>query len=474
MVMGDFILETEVLVIGSGPGGYAAAFRAADLGMEVTLVDPNPQPGGVCLFTGCIPSKTLLHLTEIIHDAANTTQMGVVFSPPTIDHHLICSWKQQVIDRLASGLVTLGKKRGVELLKGQAVFESSSTVRLSESEVQRVKFKHAIIATGSHSTPFPGVPFLPEGRIMDSTGALALTEIPKNLLVIGGGYIGLELGSVYSALGSTVDLVELGEHLLPGVDRDLVAPLTKKLQQILGKIDLKTTVTSLRITGTEVKVSLDSSGSTETRSYDRVLVAIGRRPNSRDLGLENTEVTVDDQGFILVDDTQRTSDKKIFAVGDVAGGLMLAHKATKEGKVAAEVIAQQPSAFDNQAIPAIVYTSPQIAFCGLTEEQASARNIPVTILTFPWKHSGRAATTGDTDGLTKLVTEKETGRILGMGIVGRYTEGLIAEGVLAMEMGAVAEDLSLILHPHPTLSETEGEAAELFFGNSTHFISRKR
>ncbi len=474
MVMGELVQDTELLVIGSGPGGYAAAFRAADLGMDVTLIDPSPRPGGVCLFEGCIPSKTLLHLAEIIHDTAETSEMGVTFLPPSIDRETLQEWKQKIIDNMAGGLVTLGKRRNIQLLQGTAKFENSRTVRLSDCEVRRIKFKHSIIATGSYTIPFPGTTFEEDSRIMDSTGALLLTEIPKKLLVIGGGYVGLELGTVYSALGSRVDLVELGDQLLPGLDRDLVEPLAKRLTTLFGSMDFSTRVTSIQEKEAGVEVILELADKNETRLYDRILVAIGRKPRSQELGLENTSVTLDDRGFISVDDTQRTTDKRIFAVGDVTGGMMLAHKATKEGKIAAEVIGKQPSAFDNLAIPAIVYTSPQIAWCGLTEEEAKVQETAVKILKFPWKYSGRAATMGTSEGLTKLITDPESGRILGMGIVGRHTEGLISEGVLAIEMGAVAEDMSLIIHPHPTLSETEGEAAELFLGSATHLLSKKR
>ncbi len=474
MVMGELVQESEVLVIGSGPGGYAAAFRAADLGMDVTIVDPSPRPGGVCLFEGCIPSKTLLHLAEMIHDTRETQKMGVTFPPPAIDQATLRNWKQKVIDGMAEGLVTLGNRRSVQLLQGRAKFESSNTVLLSDCEVRRITFQHAIIATGSATIPIPGTSFVNDGRIMDSSGALDLTEIPGKMLVIGGGYVGLELGTVYSALGSKVDMVELGEHLLPGVDRDLVEPLQRRLDNLFDNVRFQTKVTSLKEVDNGVEVLLEVEGNNKTHYYDRVLVAIGRSPNSQELGLENTSVTCDEKGFVVVDDSQRTTDQRIFAVGDVTGGMMLAHKATKEGKIAAEVIGKQPSAFDNLAIPAIVYTSPQIAWCGLTAEQAKIENIPVKILKFPWKYSGRAATMGASEGLTKLLTDPETGRILGMGIVGRHTEGLISEGVLAIEMGAVAEDMSLIIHPHPTLSETEGEAAELFLGSSTHLLSKKK
>lgn len=473
MVMGELELEAGLLIIGNGPGGYAAAFRAADLGLDVTMVDPFPQPGGVCLFTGCIPSKTLLFLSELIHDAARAKDMGVSFEAPRIDLGAMRTWKAKVISSMSGGLISLSKQRGVQLLKGRAVFEDSRTVRLENSEVRRIRFKQAIIATGSEPIPYPGVPFKKGGRVMNSTGALALADIPKSLLIIGGGYVGLELGTVYSALGSIVTVVELAELLLPGVDRDLVEPLKRRLEALFAGIHLNTKVAGLKETDTGVDVLLEGNVDKTEQRFDRVLVAIGRKPSTTGLGLEKTKVDVDKKGFVLVDDQQRTSDPAIFAVGDVVGGMMLAHKASREGKVAAEVIAGQPSGFDVRAIPAIIYTDPQIAWCGLTEAQAKENNIPVKILRFPWKFSGRAHTMGAAEGLTKIITYAESGRIAGVGIVGRETEGLVSEGSLAVEMGALAEDMALSLHPHPTLSETEGEAAELFLGSSTHILSKK-
>ena len=336
-----------------------------------------------------------------------------------------------------------------------------------------MKFRHAIIATGSRPIAFPGTEFKPGGRIMSSTGALALADVPQNLLIIGGGYVGLELGTVYAALGSRVSLVELADRLLPGVDSDLVEPLHRRLTSIFDSIHLNTKVASIQETDNGVTVVLEGDIEKPEQQYDRVLVAIGRRPSSADIGLESTQVELDDRGFIKVDDQLRTTDERIFAVGDVAGGLMLAHKATREGKVAAEVIAGQPSAFDVRAIPAVVYTDPQIAWCGLTEEEARAQNISIEIQRFPWKFSGRATTMGAPEGLTKIIVDPDSGRIIGVGICGRDTEGLISEGVLAIEMGALAEDMALSIHPHPTLSETEGEAAELYLGSATHILSVK-
>jgi dihydrolipoamide dehydrogenase len=473
MVMGELTQEAEVLVVGSGPGGYAAAFRAADLGLDVTMVDPGARPGGVCLFKGCIPSKTFLYLAELIFDTARAGSMGVTYDKPRIDLAALRAWKAKVIDQMANGLVSLNDRRGVQLLKGRVEFESSDTARIHGSEVSHIKFRHAILATGSRPIPFPGTAFNSGGRIMSSTGALALADVPEKLLVLGGGYVGLELGTVYAALGSRVSLVELEERLLAGVDQDLVAPLHRKLNEIFENIHLKTKVVSMAEKGNGVDVTLEGDVDTPQQTYDRVLVAIGRRPAVRDIGLEKTGVELDDKGFVIVDDRQRTTDERIFAVGDVVGGMMLAHKATREGKVAAEVIAGEPSAFDARAIPAVVYTDPQIAWCGLTEEQARAKNRPVNVQRFPWKFSGRATTMGAPEGLTKILVDPDSGRILGVGITGRDTEGLISEGVLAIEMGALAEDMALSIHPHPTLSETEGEAAELFLGSATHLMSKK-
>jgi dihydrolipoamide dehydrogenase len=474
MVMGEMELTSELLVIGSGPGGYAAAFRAADLGLDVALVDSRPRPGGVCLYDGCIPSKTCLHLAELIHDAGQAAGMGVHFDAPRLDLTEVRSWKQQVIDSMAEGLMHLTKKRGVQLIQGEARFENATTVRLQNSEISRIKFRNAIIATGSTPIEYPGTDFRPGGLIMSSTEALALADIPASLLVIGGGYVGLELGTVYAALGSKVQVVELADRLLAGVDRDLVQPLQNRLASLFAKISLQTKVVSMRETTDSVEVSLqEAGGEAETHSFDRVLVAIGRRPNSGELGLENTAVKLNDRGYIEIDDRQRTSESHIYAVGDVAGGIMLAHKATREGRVAAEVVAGQSSSFDVRAIPAVVYTDPQIAWCGLTEEQAEKKQIPVAVQKFPWKYSGRALSMGASAGFSKILVNPDDGRILGVGIVGRNAEGLIAEGVLAIEMGAMAEDVALSLHPHPTLSETEAEAAELFLGSPTHLLPKK-
>jgi dihydrolipoamide dehydrogenase len=470
--MGELSQETELLVIGSGPGGYAAAFRAADLGMEVTMVDTARRPGGVCLFRGCIPSKTFLYLAELIFDAEKAASMGISFGKPQVDLAGLRDWKAGVIDKMANGLVSLSDRRGVQLISGRAEFESSDSVRLHDSEVNRIKFRHAVLATGSRPIPLSGMDFKTGSKIMSSTGALALADIPEKLLVLGGGYVGLELGTVYAALGSKVTLVEFMDRLLPGVDQDLVEPLNKKLKGIFEHIHLKTKVAYLAENDGGVDVALEGEIDNPQQTFDRVLVAIGRSPASQGIGLENTNVKLDDGGYIVVDHQMRTTDENIFAVGDVTGGMMLAHKATREGKIAAEVIAGEPSAFDVRAIPAVVYTDPQIAWCGLTEEEARREGRPINVQRFPWKFSGRATTMGAPEGLTKILVEPDSGRILGVGIVGRDTEGLIAEGVLAVEMGALAEDMALSVHPHPTLSETEGEAAEIFLGTATHILNK--
>ena len=474
MVMGEFTQETDVLVIGGGPGGYAAAFRAADLGLDVTMVDTEGRLGGVCLFRGCIPSKTLLHVSELLYDARHADEMGVTFGDPRVDLDQLRRWKNQVIEKLANGLMDLSKRRSVQVLKGRAVFESSGRARLQNSETGHIKFRHAIIATGSTATSLPAGTFEKGGRIMSSTMALSLADIPESLLIIGGGYVGVELGSVYASLGSQVTVVEAGVRLMAGADQDLVQPLLTRLKGLFKAIYTGTRVKELRELEKRVEVELEGEVDEPRQTFDRVLVAIGRSPNAKNLGLENTKVTLDDRGFVIVDEQRRTTDPKIFAVGDVAGGVMLAHKAMHEGKVAAEVIAGLPSAFDFQAIPAVVYTDPQIAWCGLTEEDARKQGRAVRVSRFPWSASGRAVSLGISKGMTKMIIDAETERVLGVGIVGRGAGEMISEGVLAVEMGALAEDLALSIHPHPTLSESEEEAAEAFLGSSTHILPQRK
>ncbi|MGD0918425.1 MAG: dihydrolipoyl dehydrogenase [Thermodesulfobacteriota bacterium] len=472
--MAELNLETEVLVVGAGPGGYAAAFRAADLGMEVTLVDMEKRPGGECLFRGCIPSKTLLYLAELLFDAQRSGEMGVKFDRPHIDLDRIRAWKDQVVDKLTSGLLTLTKRRKVQLLQGRAVFEGSDRVRLEDSEISQVRFRHAIIATGSYTIPFRDVPFVKGSRIMDSAGALELPDIPRSLLVLGGGYIGLEMGTFYSALGSRVTVVVRGDRLLRGADQDLTSVLLARLTEIFEPIHYNTKIVSLKEHNERVDVKFEGEVDKTEQTFDRVLVAIGRKPNTGKIGLEKTRVKVNEQGFVVVDEQRRTTDEKIFAVGDVAGEPLLAHKAFREGKVAAEAIKGKPSAFDVQAIPAVVYTDPQVAWAGLREEQARKENHSIKVERYLWKFSSRATTMGVSDGVTKMILNPETGRILGVGICGRNVEGLISEGTLAIEMGALAQDLGLTIHPHPTLSEMMGETAELFTGTVTHVLPEKR
>ena len=474
MVMGEFSQETDVAIVGGGPGGYAAAFRAADLGLDVTLIDEDRGPGGVCLFRGCIPSKTLLHATELISEARQSSQMGIEFTDLKIDLETLRQWKNRAVDKLAKGLTHLCQKRGVEFVQGRAVFEDSHTLRLldSESDLSRIKFRHAIIATGSTPINLPDVDANKDGRIMDSTSALELRDIPEKLLVVGGGYVGVELGSVYAVLGSRVTLVEMTEGLMPGADRDLVKPLQKALEDLFEAIYLNTRVDKLKEQQDRVDVRLSGEAEDAGQSFDRVLVAIGRRPNSAGLELDHTKVEVDADGFIVVDDRQRTRDRHIYAVGDVVGGVMLAHKAMFEGRVAAEVIKDLPAAFDARAIPAEVYTNPQLAWCGLTETEADRQKRSVKVSRFPWSASGRAATMGGLRGLTKMIIDPENGQILGVGIAGRDAGEMISEGVLAVEMGALAQDVALSIHPHPTLSESEEEAAEAFLGSATHILPK--
>jgi dihydrolipoamide dehydrogenase len=473
MVMGEFTQEVDLLVIGAGPGGYAAAFRAADLGLDVTMVDIAPRPGGVCLHRGCIPSKTYLHLAELILDARSAGAMGVHFKTPRIDLESLRTWKDKVVDQLAEGLVTLTAKRGVQYLQGRAEFEDDRHVRVKGRDALRIAFRSAIIAAGSHAAALTGTDFGRNGRIMSSTGALHLADIPESLLVVGGGYVGLELGMVYAALGSRITIVEAGDRLLPGVDKDLVAPLHKRLEGYFEAIWFKSHIKALDITDEGVSVEIEGQGAPASLAAERVLVAIGRRPNSESLGLEAAGVRLDERGFIQVDERQRTSVANIYAIGDIVGGAMLAHKAMAEGKVAAEVIAGHASAFDVRAIPAVVYTDPQIAWAGMTETEARQQGIDVAVEKFPWKFSGRALTMGAPAGFTKMIVEAESHRVIGVGITGRGAENIIAEGVLAIEMGALAEDVALSMHAHPTLSETEGETAEIFLGAATHILPRK-
>jgi dihydrolipoamide dehydrogenase len=468
--------KTHLAVIGGGPGGYAAAFLAADLGLEVTLIDPEINPGGVCLYRGCIPSKALLHAAKVIDEAREAKVWGLEFSGLKIRHARLRQWKNEVVDRLTGGLGQLVKQRKINYLQATAEFENNRTlaVRPVNGKQSSLTFENAIIATGSEAARIPQFD-LDSDRLLDATAALDLKQVPKKLLVIGGGYIGLELGTVYAALGSKVTVVEMTPGLLPGADRDLVRILQKRLAGRMESILLQTRVASFKVQKNGVKVTLEGPEVEQNaRIFDKVLLAVGRRPNSAELGLANTTIKVDGRGFIKVDAQRRTAEKHIFAIGDVAGEPMLAHKATHEGRVAAEVIAGRPVAYDPAAIPAVVFTDPEIAWVGLTEKEAADRSIAHQVVRFPWAASGRASTLGRDDGLTKLIIDPRSERIIGMGIVGSGAGELIAEGVLAIEMGANVTDVGLTIHPHPTLTETIMEAADLFHGTATHFYQSKR
>ncbi len=467
MVVGEFTEEAELVVIGGGPGGYVAAFRAADLGIPTVLVDDAPVLGGVCLREGCIPSKALLHVAHLVENAAGATEFGVAFGPPKIDVAKLRAWKESVVERLCGGIKTLAGKRKVRVVRGRARFEDSRTIRLEDSEVARIRCKHAIIATGSRPKMLPES-LIPPDCCIDAAGALELADIPKSLLVIGGGYIGLELGQAYAGLGSRVSVLEVLPRILTGCDADLARPLLARLKKQFAAIHTGAKLDSVKKSGKAVEVQFSVGDQQHNEKFDRVLVSVGRRPNSDTLDLANTKVTLDERGFIQVDEVRRTADKRIYAIGDVAGEPMLAHKASREGIVAAESIAGRPAAFDARAIPAVVYTSPEVAWCGVTEEQAKERGLNVKVGKFPWGASGRAIAMGRPEGLTKVIADAESLRVLGVGLVGEHAGDLIAEAVLAMEMGATAEDLAMTIHPHPATSETLMEAAEGVLGSAIH------
>jgi dihydrolipoamide dehydrogenase len=457
--MGDLVDEVDVAVLGGGPGGYSAAFRCAELGLETVVVDAAQRLGGACLFEGCIPSKALLHVAAVLTEAERAKEFGVDFGEPRISLDPLRKWKQErVVGKLARGLVSVAKAKGVEVIGGRGVFEDSSTLRIETGEtLRKVRFKHAIVATGSRPSGLPGVAFQSD-RVMDSTAALELPDIPERLLVIGGGYIGLEMGTVYATLGSHVTLVEMTGGLLPGVDRDLVQPLRRRVDKLFAAIHLETKVTALREVGAGIEADLEGQGA---QRFDRVLVAVGRSARSAGIGLEATRARRTERGgFVQVDERCRTEDPRIYAVGDVTGEPMLAHRAMRQGKVAAEALAGRPAAFDNVAIPAVVFTDPEIAWCGLSEAQAKGQGITVKVAKYQWAASGRAATIGRSDGLTKLIADGASGRILGVGIVGPGAGELIAEASLAVETAALVEDVAVTIHAHPTLSESVMEAAE--------------
>ena len=466
--------STQVAVLGAGPGGYAAAFYAADLGMQVALIDEEKNPGGVCLYRGCIPSKALLHVAKVIDEAKHAGNWGVSFAEPTIDVDKLRSYKQGVVDKLTSGVGTVARLRKVKFLQGRATLTGPRSLTVAGAGgTTELQFEHLILATGSHPTRIPSLS-IDSPRMMDSTSGLELPDVPKSLLVIGGGYIGLELGSVYATLGSKVSVVEMTSGLLPGADRDLVGVLEKRLKKLFAAIMLNTKVVKVVEDGAGIRVTFEGDVAEKEQLYDRVLVAVGRRPNGTALGVEKAGVEADERGFIAVDAQMRTNVPHIFAIGDVVGEPMLAHKASHEGKVAAEVIAGHDVTFDVRGIPSVAYTDPEVAWIGLTETRAKAEGIEVEKATFPWAASGRALTLGRDEGTTKLLVDPATRRVLGAGMVGVNAGELVAETGHAIEMGAEAGDLALTIHPHPTLSETVGFAAEAAEGTITDIYLPRR
>lgn len=467
-------IKTEIVVVGAGPGGYAAAFYAADKGKKVIMVERDKRLGGVCLNRGCIPSKALLNATKLITEAKESAHRGITFSAPQVDVEKLRAWKESILQKLSAGLAMLAQKRGVQVLYGRGYFEDSKTLRVETSEGQSfVHYEQAIVAVGSKSA-MPKAFDLGNPRIMTSREALEIEEVPQELLIVGGGYIGMELGTVYAGLGSRVTVVEALDTILAGADPDLVRPVMAYAKKAFKEVRLKTKVAKMATAGKQIKVTLEIDGQTKDELFDRVLVAVGRAPNCEDMGLENTKVERDEKGFIRVNERQQTADPAIYAIGDIVGGALLAHKASKEARIAVEVITGENSAFDQIVIPAVVFTEPEVAWAGLTETEAKAKGTAVQIAKFPWGASGRALTMDHTDGFTKLVIEPKSERILGVGIVGHGAGELIAEGVLAIEMGATARDLAESVHPHPTLSETLMEAAEVFYGHPTHTLAPKK
>jgi dihydrolipoamide dehydrogenase len=468
--------KTQLAVIGGGPGGYAAAFLAADLGMQVTLIELEKNPGGVCLYRGCIPSKALLHIAKLIIEAEEAKKWGIDFGKPKIDLDKLRTFKENVVNKLTGGTGILARQRKINYLQGRATFINSSklNVELLAGGSEEIEFENAIVATGSLPAKIPALSINSE-RVIDSTGALELKDIPQNMLVIGGGYIGLELGNVYGVLGSEISVVELMPGILPGADRDLVNILSKSLERKFKSIMVNTKVVEIKEVEGGIKVKFDGEGIKEPEQiFEKVLVSVGRSPNAHGIGLENTKVEIDQRGFIKVNSQLQTADQKIYAIGDVVGNPMLAHKASHEGRTAVEVIAGHKVEFKPAAIPAVIYTDPEIAWCGLTETEAKDKNIEIKVARFPWQASGRATTMDRNDGVTKLIIDPKTERILGMAIAGVNAGEMISEGVLAIEMAALAKDIALSIHPHPTLSETIMESAEVFFGQSTHLYRPKR
>lgn len=465
----------DVVVIGSGPGGYAAAFRAADLEKRVALIEKDDVLGGVCLNRGCIPSKALLHIAQIIEEARELEGKGVKFNAPKIELDKVRAWKNDVVGKLNKGIAQMAKVRKVQVFTGVAEFNSKNEIKIKSNDKSEIlSFDNAIIATGSRSTKIPNLPN-EHPSVMTSKEALQLEDIPKTLLVIGGGYIGLEMATIYSTLGSKVTVVEMLDSLLPGADKDIVRLLQHKLKKDFHQIMVKSKVVAVKSNKDKtLSVTIDNNGKTVEQNFDKVLVSVGRKPNTENLELEKIGVQLTEQGFIKVDEKQKTNVLNIFAIGDVAGEPMLAHKATHEGKVAAEVIAGLPAAFDAKSIPAVIFTNPEIAWTGLTETEAQAKGINYKKVEFPWGASGKAIATGQSIGKTKLLFNPDNGKLLGVSIIGAHAGDLISEGVLAIEMGADAEDISLTIHPHPTLSETFANAAEIFSGTVTDLYIPKR
>ncbi len=461
-------MHAPLVVLGGGPGGYAAAFLAADLGIEVTLIEKDPRLGGTCLLRGCIPSKALLHVGRVLAEAREMEEWGISFAKPTIAIDALRARKEKVIGALTGGLAQLAKRRNVRVVQGEARFADSSSlaIALADGGSETLTYDHCILASGSRPAKIPAFD-IGSPRVMDSTTALELADIPESLLVIGGGYIGLEMGTVYGELGSQVSVVELTDGLLPGADRDLVKPLQKRLEKLFTAIRLETRVVRLEDRGDGIEVFFEGPDGATSQTFSRVLVAVGRRPNSDGIGLENTGVVIDSKGFVGVDRQQRTADPKILAIGDVCGEPMLAHRASHQGKVAVEALHGEPALFEPRAIPAVVFTDPEIAWAGLTEQEAAAAGREVEISRYPWAASGRAHALGRIDGMTKMLVDPETDRVLGVGIVGAGAGELIAEGTLAIEMGCSARDLSETIHPHPTLGETVAFSAENYFGVAT-------
>jgi dihydrolipoamide dehydrogenase len=470
------MISIQLVVVGAGPGGYAAAFLAADLGLSVALIDPEVNPGGVCVYRGCIPSKALLHVAKVLDEAKHASQFGVDFAPPTVNVDKLRAFKDGVVAKMTSGTGILARSRKIRYVQGRATITgpTSVSVALTGGGEEQITFDVGILATGSRPATLPNLSISPD-RVLDSTSALELKSVPKSLLVVGGGYIGLELGSVYAALGTKVSVVEMLPGLLPGADRDLVKILADRINQICETVMLGTKVAKMADDPNGVKVNFEhGDGTTSEKVYEKVLVSIGRRPNGQVPGIDKTKVVVDQKGFIQVDAQRRTAEPTLYAIGDVAGEPMLAHKATYEAKIAVEAIAGHKVAYEPRAIPAVVFTDPELAWAGLTEAEAQRDNVPYEVAKFPWGASGRATSIGRTDGLTKILFDPKTERVLGVGIVGVGAGEMIAEGTLAIEMAATATDLAMTIHAHPTLAETVMESAEGFFGHATHVFRPKK